>query len=565
MSSRSRVLVAATLALTLTGAVSGGTSATGAELAPAQALNATAPVTIESAGFIATSDGEQLSITADSSAPLATMTAHLADATTTDTLTMQPPADGTQGGDSTWTAPVTAGTSPGDLPLGTYNVTVDVTFQDGTPPDRGARGGTVTFQETPSVTLTVDNPAVSYDHRHPTVFGAVTVTLPGATTAAPYARHKIVLDDSVQGDVTVTTDKTGHYSHTFPSPRPGETVTAKVPASSTVAGASSPNSITFTTHQDHVTMSERLSATTVTYGRKVSVRGTVRYAPGTGGLVPLNGQTVRIYDGARSSTPVATAVTDRTGHFTAALPKVAASLHWVLRASGAYLSTATSTLPMKVNLPTAITGFHATLSQYWQVSFHGCLRPRPGVPGSVPSLAGLTIQYAPRPGGPWHTLGAVARQTSLICGNGGRTFSGTRPARLNYAYYRAVYAGGTNRAGTGYLPAVSGKVLAWKYEDRITSFGVSARTVAKGGQLTVSGRLQYYFAKWRNYPGQQVRIILRPQGSKTWYYIAVAQTNSAGQFSATFTDPVSATWSAEYLGDAAHLAAVAAMIYVAVK
>jgi hypothetical protein len=420
-------------------------------------------------------------------------------------------------------------------------------------------------QAVPSVTLNVDNPVVSYDHRHPTVFGTVTVTLPGTTTPIPYANEQIILEDSSLGPVTVTTGKTGYYSHTFYSPRPGETVTAKVPASSTVAGASSPNSVTFTTHQDHVTMSARLSATTVTYGRKVSVRGTVRYAPGTRGFVPLKGQTVRIYDGARSSTPVATAVTDRKGHFTAALPKVAASLHWVLRASGAYLSTATSTLPMKVNLPTAITGFQATLSQYWQVSFHGCLRPRPGVPGSVPSQAGLTIQYAPRPGGPWHTLGAVARRTSLVCGNGGRTFSATLPARLNYAYYRAVYAGGADRAGTGYPPAVSGKVLAWKYEDRITSFSVSTRTVAKGGKLTVSGRLQYYFAKWRNYPGQQVPIILRPQGSKTWYYITVAQTNPAGQFSATFTDPVSATWSAEYRGDAAHLATLAAMIYVAVK
>lgn len=420
-------------------------------------------------------------------------------------------------------------------------------------------------QEVPSVTLNVDNPVVSYDHRYPTVFGTVTVTLPGATTPIPYANEQIILEDSSLGPVTVTTGKTGYYSHTFYSPRPGETITAKVPASSTVAGASSPNSVTFTTHQDHVTMSARLSATTVTYGRKVSVRGTVRYAPGTGGLVPLKGQTVRIYDGAGRSTPVATAVTNRKGYFTAALPKVAASLHWVLRASGAYLSAATSTLPMKVNLPTAITGFQATLSQYWLVSFHGCLRPRPGVPGSVPSLAGLTIQYAPRPGGPWHTLGAVARRTSLICGNGGRTFSAALPARLNYAYYRAVYAGGADRAGTGYLPAVSGKVLAWKYEDRITSFSVSTRTVAKGGKLTVSGRLQYYFAKWRNYPGQQVPIILRPQGSKTWYYIAVAQTNPAGQFSATFTDPVSATWSAEYRGDAAHLATLAAMIYVAVK
>jgi hypothetical protein len=55
-----------------------------------------------------------------------------------------------------------------------------------------------------------------------------------------------------------------------------------------------------------------------------------------------------------------------------------------------------------------------------------------------------------------------------------------------------------------------------------------------------------------------VLIILRPHGSGTWYWIAKSRTNSAGRFSATFTDPVSATWSAEYTGNSTHLGAMAA-------
>ncbi len=50
-----------------------------------------------------------------------------------------------------------------------------------------------------------------------------------------------------------------------------------------------------------------------------------------------------------------------------------------------------------------------------------------------------------------------------------------------------------------------------------------------------------------------------------WHWIAQVTTNAAGYFTATFVDPVTATWSAEYLGDQAHLAAVGAMIGVPLK
>ena len=86
----------------------------------------------------------------------------------------------------------------------------------------------------------------------------------------------------------------------------------------------------------------------------------------------------------------------------------------------------------------------------------------------------------------------------------------------------------------------------------------------KGGKLTVSGRLQYYLSGWRNYAGQPVLIIFRPQGSKSWYFIPPVRTNSAGQFSATFADPVTAVWSAEFLGNSMHLDTGAGTIAVQV-
>lgn len=226
---------------------------------------------------------------------------------------------------------------------------------------------------------------------------------------------------------------------------------------------------------------------------------------------------------------------------------------------------APSTPPVKVGLPTVVSGFTATLNPYWQISYRGCLALRDGVPGSVPSLAGLTIQYAAGRNGPWRPLGSLLKQASPGCGHGGRAFSGVLPARLNYAYYRATYAGGTDKAGPGYLASASGEVLAWKYGDRIGSFATSKRTVARSVELTVSGQLRYYSGRWRNYAGQQVLIILRPHGSRTWYWIAKTKTNPAGKFSATFADPVGATWSAEYAGNSTHLATIAATKYVRLR
>jgi len=562
MSSRSRVLVVLALALALTGAACGAVGpASAASPVPVPTVNPVDSVTIGSAGF--TQNATQLSITANSTAPLASMKAHLYDSTTSDhvlDLIMQPPPGGAAAGASTWTAAVSEGAAPGGLPLGTYSVTVDITFQDGTVNPPGLSAGTVAFQEAPSVTLKV-NPALSYGNQHPAISGTVTVLAPGAAAATPYAGEQVTLEDSQLGSVPLTTNASGGYSYTFAAPRAGETFSVQVPQTSAIAAAQSATE-TFTTHNDKVRMAASLSAATVTYGGKVTVKGTVSYAPGTAKFVPLPRQSVRIYDRPGSMSPVASAVTDGKGNFAVTLPKEATSVHWVLRAGGPYLNTATSTLPMKVNLPTVVTGFTAALNQLWQVSFRGCLGLRAGVPGYVPSLTGLTIQYAARPNGPWHKLGTVARQASFVCGNDGRTFSATLPAQLNYAYYRAVYAGGTDQTGTGYLPSASGTALAWKYEDRITSFAVSKRTVTKGGKLTVSGRLQYYSGKWRNYPGQQVLIILRPQGSKSWYWIAITETNAAGQFSATFTDPVSATWSAEYRGNSTHLDTAGGAVYV---
>jgi hypothetical protein len=289
--------------------------------------------------------------------------------------------------------------------------------------------------------------------------------------------------------------------------------------------------------------------------------------------VPLAGQQVHISAG--GGHPSLTAVTDKSGHFTAALPKLAESTDWIVRPGGGqFLTSVAAMLPMTVELPTAIAGFTAALNPLWQVTVRGCLGLAPKTPGALPSLKGLVIQYSPGPHGPWHALGAVPAQKSTACGNGGRTFSAKFSARRNYAYYRASFGGSTtNQDGvtshdpaTGFLASLSASKLAWKYEDRFYHVTFAPHTVHRGGKLNVTGKLQTYSGgKWRPLARQVVQIILRPEGSTSWYWIVKVNTGAAGGFSATFTDPVTATWSTEYLGNAKHLATVGPMVGVTLK
>jgi hypothetical protein len=218
-----------------------------------------------------------------------------------------------------------------------------------------------------------------------------------------------------------------------------------------------------------------------------------------------------------------------------------------------------------VTMPTVLTGFSVSLSQFGQLRYVGCLGLPPGVTSAIPvRVPGVVIQYAASKGGTWRRLG-TATLTGHGCGNQGEAFRGSLQAALNLAYYRAYFPGGTGLQATGYAAAHSPTLLAWKFSDRITSLAVSSAKVAKGGRLTVRGTLQYYHFGWHGYGGQQVLVIFRFKGTSTWYYIAQPVTSPHGAFSATFRDPGSATWSAEYLGNSSHLATVGAMIYVRVE
>lgn len=536
----------------------------------AMATNAhadTDTITIASAGSPASAVGD-LTVVADSTTPITSLNVHLLDTASTDVMdpamTMSSQTITATGFESTWTvaAPIAEGTAPDGLALGDYTISVDAT--DAGTSVSNLNAGTLAFKDEPAITVAADPTAVSYDNKTATISGQVTILAPDGTTT-PDANSTVSLTSSMGPPVPLTTDANGDYSTTV-TPFDGDWVVVKVDATSTLALTES-REITFTLRPDPVNLTARLSAKTVTYGSKVTVSGTVTYRPGDAGssYVPLTGAPVVVFSAQHSSAPAAKGTTDGAGKFTITLPKAADST-WLVEAGGnPYLVPVTVQLPMSVNLPTIITGFHAKLNQFGQLSFNGCLSMKEAIAGARAFPSGMTIQYSiGRPTGPWRTL-TRSIQSGSGCGTHGTSFHGTAAARVNYAYYRAV-SPSRNVPGIGnLLPATSAKVLAWKYADRITSFSVSPHVVARGHKLTVKGQLQYFSSRWRSFGGQQILIVLRPKGSGTWFWIVKVKTHSDGRFSATFTDPVSATWSAVYEGNSRHLAVGAPQIYVRLR
>jgi hypothetical protein len=556
-SPRSVIFVLAAAAVGASSVIFGATAAKAADTIT---VSASSPATAAAKLSVVVDSTTQLQLTS--------LKVHLLDATNADVMdpamtTGNANVPITGGYQSTFTVTIAEGTLPAGLPLGVYTVTVDAA--DAGTSITGTKAGTLNFVDEPTITISADHMVVSYDAPTVKISGQVTLLAPDGTRS-PYAGSPLMIIPSFgNGVITVNTDASGDYTETV-SPLGGDTIFATLNPTATMGSAISPT-VTFTLHQDPVKVAARLSAKTIVYGTKETLSGTVTYEPGQT-YMPLGHREVQIY-GTTSANPIATPVTNSNGQFSVVLPKADVSTSWEVDAGGGagypYLGPAITYLPETVKLPAAITGFKVTLSQYWQVTVHGCLGLKNGVPAvAVTQVSGVTIQYAERPTGPWYKLGTVKQTNGVECGHAGVTFSGTLPAQVNYAYYRAYYPGGSGLIGTDYLPAASGSLLVWKYADRIVNFSVSARAVGANGRLTVKGQLQYYYSNWHAYRNQTVFIVFRPKGSSTWYWIVKPRTNSAGWFSGTFADPVSATWSALFEGNSTHLAASPPGIYVGV-
>src|SRR5215472_363235 len=151
---------------------------------PMTASARTSPIVIDGA-FSPSSDVGLLSIQTEATSPITSLTAHLSNGTSTLTLTTSDFAL-TSGGptDGIWTviSPITQA----QLPLGTYQVTVDASDQAGDSVT-GVNAGSFAYVVIPTVTLAASRTSLDFAHQSVTLTGSVTGLYPdGSVQPLPH-------------------------------------------------------------------------------------------------------------------------------------------------------------------------------------------------------------------------------------------------------------------------------------------------------------------------------------------------------------------------------------------
>jgi len=514
----------------------------------------------------------QLSISFTAATAITGFTAHIITVNGTDVLdlpeaafTMTSSSTGSGSASSTWTLSNAITTS--QLLLGTYSITIDATDSGGDSVT-GQPAGALDYLIQPTVSLTASPAALGYASPSTTLSGTVTGLWPDGSTG-PIAGQQVLVTNSEGKSEAVLANSAGDFStsvsypDTFTASVSGTTLASASSAAVTVMAATTPTQLTAT-----------VSTTQTNYGQQVTVSGQLTYEPGTTSE-GLGGMPVVV--DAPGYPQLSVPVTAADGSFTATFAATATGPVLVYfnnpqyQESGSfpYLAPAQAeTDQVTVDRQTSLTQFSASVSASRVVSVRGCVGIANLPVGTASGVSGtVTIQYSAGQTGPWHRLGTITNLTSPVkssCGvaNVEAAYSGSFNVKLARAYYRASFAA---PAAENLLGSVSGPVLAWKYQTKIASLKVSARRVAKGGKITVSGQLLQDTKGWVPYRRQLVQIVYRKPGAKTASLIVKVTTNSAGEFTATFPDDFTATWSVRYPGNATHYDCNSAAIKVTVR
>lgn len=531
----------------------------------ATAASATGQITITQAGPTGPNP-YMLTVTADDAngLPLTSMTVHVfSGATEVDTVTDMAYVSGADDA-QLWRA--TAPIAQAELPPGTYTLTVDATDADET--DAGLAGpAPFAFSWTTAVGGTAAPKVLTYNETTTTISGRVTGIVPDSSYTAPVGLSGVpVFVNWVNGDSgpwqqqIATTGSTGSYSGKVQLPAADGEYTVSVGATPTMDSGGA--TLTTSWASDAVRLTgDSVTPKYFTYGQAgvATMKGTVQYKDTVSGWQPLAGTQVVVVAG---SYDVKYIDADSAGHFTWGFVPDTNGTNWsIVVGGGNLLGSAQADGNVFDAVPVHFKYFNASLNPFAQLSVHACAYIT--APGFFSPQGYMSVQYAAHPTGPWLYLGRVPYVQGTIpssCGvNTLSYFAGTLNVRLASAYYRGYFPATPN-----YQTANSAAVHQAKTVTRIISLRVSPSSVSKNGNITVSGRLQRFTGSWHNLGGQQILIVLRPSGSKTWYWIKKVRTNSAGFFSGTVADPVTADWSAAYEGGGSYFASGGSIHHVTV-
>jgi hypothetical protein len=510
-----------------------------------------------------------LSVTAEATSPITSLAVHLYLGSTDELDLTSSDLALSSGGPTAGTWTVTTPITTGELPVGTYQTTVDASDQGGDSIS-GLSAGSFAFVVEPTVTMTPSTTTLSYTQPSVTLTGSVTGRYPDGSSQ-PLTGQRVTIS-GYSGTWGATTNASGDYSVTITpnlqtfGPPLREIISAQVPQTSTLAAGGTP-ALTLTGQAANVQIRVRLSSPTVNYGQRATLSGTAQYQPG-GVWKPLAGATIDVagvdyYN--QDPTPTVTAVTDAHGNFSAELP-TEPSTTWTAQVQASqYLIQGYSANPtpesafLTVRLPTVITRLRAHFNPIGQITASGCLGlgHLKGSPADIdpPEARAFELQYSRTATGPWRDLGAMTRPGSAC--RASTAAGGLFGSAVLSGYYRLTYAGGVS-----YEPSVSSVTHAATVRTKFADFNVTPRAVSGHGRITVSGQLKQQAKGWRALGPEPIKILIQPHGTTKWYWYKKLRTSASGRFSVSFADPITAHWAVLYGGDNGHLESASSIIYV---
>jgi hypothetical protein len=532
---------------------------------PIAASASSGTIDIISASSPASSVG-LLSIQAEATSPITSLTAHLMVGSADDLDVTDFALSSGISTDGTWTvqSPIT----PGQLPLGQYSIVVDATDSGGDSVT-GVAAGTLSYVIEPAITLRASAPAVHYGQTE-TFTGQVIGTAPDGSQAAIAGLNvQIGSFSGAPGGWSATSDADGDFSVPLVA---GETLTnpgsyLATAAATNTTGNGGSGTVSITAVPDPVQVSAKLSPPHVKFRGKEVLATQVQYRSG-GSWHPLRGETVQIFSQYEYGTPVASGTTASNGGFSARLPTTATST-WDIEA-GETLTTesqwfdpTTKLITETVQMPVYLTAFTVHVNPDRRVEALLCVSTPEGDDTSPADPSRLELQYARTARGSWHNLGKISGLYGGYkpCATGNRMeYEGAPKAPALSDYYRVVLA------ASALFQANQTKVLkAATRVTRIEGFDVNPRSVPYGGKVKISGYLQDDRKGWHGLGRQKVFVLYKYPGSyQVWNTLGYINTNSHGHFSVTLTDGASASLEVLYNGNDSYLQARSGSIYVSV-
>lgn len=284
-------------------------------------------------------------------------------------------------------------------------------------------------------------------------------------------------------------------------------------------------------------------------GTVITVAGALEQQSGSDWL-PIAGQTVVVGpawdDVAGSDGQRVTVTTDDTGHFSTPYTMGATGGKIQVRygfdqngndAGGPYLPTSTYTANVVVRKPINFPSFTVSYDQYAMVTINGSVSSGQ-YDVTVPAL---NVEYSHNGKTGW----SVKKK---LRSNPNSSYFTTKFEYNQSGYWRVRFTGTTR-----FMPAVSPVRKAWRWNTHFTGFKVSPKKVRFKQRVTVSGKLNRYYAlgKKKGFAKQKVYIYFTCDSDKrtVWYSDSGwVRTNSKGLFKKRVRAYCTGKWMAFYYG-----------------